>query len=75
MFRRVELPAPISGRLLLHSMPVTAIALQLAQRCRHLGDRRFELLQANHIRPLAFDPLENLHLSGADAVHVPGGDF
>src|SRR4029079_3081139 len=26
-------------------------------------------------RSLAFDPLENLRLSGADAVHVPGGDL
>src|ERR1051325_8357725 len=57
------------------AVPVTAIALQLAQSGRHLGDRRFKLLQANHIGSLALDPLENLRLSGADAVHIPGGDF
>ena len=67
----VEAHAGIGAR----AMPVTAISLQFAERCRHLRHRRFELLQANHVRPLALDPFENLGLARTDPVDVPGGDF
>ena len=67
----VQSDARVSAR----AVPVTAISLQLAERRRHLSHGRFELLQADHIRPLALDPFENLSLARTDPVDVPGGDF
>src|SRR5918992_1824778 len=57
------------------AMPVASISLKFAERCRYLRHSRFQLLQANDIRALALDPLENLSLAGADPIDIPGGDF
>jgi hypothetical protein len=57
------------------AVPVTAISLQLAKRRRYLSHGRFELLQADHVRPLALDPFKNLSLARTDPVDVPSGDF
>ena len=67
----VESHARVSAR----AVPITAISLQLAKRRRHLSHGRFELLQADHIRPLALDPVKNLSLTRTDPVDVPSGDF
>ena len=50
------------ARVSARAVPVTAISLQLAERRRHLSHGRFELLQADHVRPLALDPFKNLSL-------------
>ena len=56
-------------------MPVTAISLQLAERRRYLSHGRFELLQTDHVRPLALDPFKNLSPARTDPVNVPSSDF
>src|SRR5262249_18227554 len=57
------------------AMPVAAIALHLAKSRRHLGDSRFDLLQANYVGLLALDPFEQLRLARADTVNVPSSNF
>src|SRR6185295_5770071 len=51
------------------AVPVTTISLQLAKRRRHLSHGRFELLQADHVRPLALDPFKNLSPARTDPVN------
>src|SRR2546421_301944 len=62
------------ARIALAAMPVRVILREpalLRDLCR-LG---FQFLQAHHVRPLAPQPLPHLGRAGADAVHIPGGDF
>ena len=41
----------------------------------NLAGLGFELLQADHIGPIAREPFAELRLARADAVDVPGGDL
>src|ERR1041385_3640577 len=56
-------------------VPVAPVALQAADRRRDLLDLRLDLLQADHVGLRVADPLEELLVTRADAVDVPGGDF
>jgi hypothetical protein len=56
-------------------VPVTPVALQLAEGLGHLVGGRFDFLKADDIRALAIDPFSDLLLARADAVDVPGGQL
>jgi hypothetical protein len=58
----------------LSSVPVAPVALDVAQPDRELVERRFDLLQAEHVRLLMLDERQQLGLTRADAVDVPGDD-
>jgi hypothetical protein len=52
-------------------MPIAIITFHLTERFGDLRRGRFDFLQANDVGLIAFDPLENLRLAGANPVHVP----
>src|SRR5262245_23953008 len=54
------------------SVPVTPVALDLAEPQRQLIHRGLDLLQAEDVRLLAIDERLQLRLSSADAVDIPG---
>jgi hypothetical protein len=58
----------------LAAVPITPVALHLAEGRRHLVGRGFDFLQADYIRALLRDPLVNLRVTRPDAVDVPGGE-
>src|ERR687897_252088 len=62
------------SRVPLRAVPVAPVALEIAEPHGQLIERRLDLLQANHVRTLAIDPLQQLPVPRADAVDVPGGD-
>ena len=55
-------------------MPVAPVALHLAERGRYLIGSGLDFLQADDVGPIALDPLLDLRLTRADAVHVPRAD-
>ena len=63
------------ARISFAAVPVAPVALELAQPHRQLIQRGFQLLQAEHVRPLALDELLQLRVARTDAVHVPRGDL
>ena len=63
------------ARVALRSVPVAPVALEVAEAHGQLIERGLDLLQADHVRLVALDPLEQLAVPGADAVDVPGGDL
>jgi len=56
----------------LAAVPVAPVALELAQPDWQLVNRRLDLLQAEHVRLLAFEVFLHLRLTRADAVDIPG---
>src|SRR4051794_27025905 len=73
---REDLPPQVEAhpRVAARPVPVAPVAVQLAQLLRELGGGGLDLLQADHVRPVALQPLKELRLAGADAVDVPGSD-
>ena len=63
------------ARIPLRSVPVAPVALHLAQRGRHLVRHRLDLLEADDVGLLPFDPFLHLGLPRTDPVHVPRRDF
>ncbi len=62
------------ARIPLQGVPVGVVALDFGFG-GDLRGRCLQLLEAHHIRPVTRQPLGQLGRPGADAVHVPGGDF
>ena len=56
-------------------VPVGPVVGKPAERRGNLLARRLQLLQADDVRLLAADPLDQLRLARADAVDVPGRDL
>jgi hypothetical protein len=63
------------SRVALPTVPVAPVAFEVAQPERELVDRCFDLLQAQNVGLLLVDQFMDLRLSGADPVHVPGGNL
>src|SRR5687768_17181103 len=57
------------------TMPVAPVPDEVAELRRNLLNRRFHLLQAQHIRPLTADPVQHLLPSSPNSVDVPGRDL
>jgi hypothetical protein len=58
----------------LAAMPEGVIILPLDD-FRHLGQLRLQFLETDHVRALTLQPFLDLSGAGADAVHIPRGDF
>jgi hypothetical protein len=56
-------------------VPVTPVAFHVAEPDRQLVLPRLDFLQADDVRPVAFNPFLHLCLPGANSVHVPRGDL
>src|SRR5262245_8898774 len=63
------------ARITLAAVPITRIALELANPDRQLIERRFDFLEAQDVRLLALDELLQFGLPCADPIDVPRGDF
>src|SRR6185295_10273202 len=56
------------------AVPERVVVGELAA-VRHLVGPRLDLLQAHDVGSVAFQPVAELRLAGANAVDVPGGDL
>ena len=75
-FRRERLAdVQADARVALAAVPVAPVALHLAEFRRNLIGGGFDFLEADDVRAIAFDPLDDLGVTRADAVDVPGGDL
>ena len=63
------------ARVAAAAVPAAPEVVERGDGRRDLSGRGLDLLQADDVGAIAFDPLEHLVLSGADAVHVPGHDL
>src|SRR4029453_8745057 len=54
--------------------PKRPVARHLTKRRRNLRVAGFDLLKADHVRPIGLDPSDPLSFTSADAVTVPCGD-
>ena len=63
------------ARVALAAVPVTPVALDVAQPDGELVHGGLDFLQAEHVRLFALDEGLQLRLARADAVDVPGRDL
>ena len=71
-----EILADVQGNagVALEGVPVRMVLVEPALG-RDLGGGCLELLEADHVRPIALQPLAQLRGAGPNAVDVPGRDF
>ena len=73
--KRVAPDVQPDARVRAVAVPVTPVALHLAERGRNLRGRGLDLLEADDVGVVAVQPLQELRLARANPIDVPGGDL